>query len=99
MSKRLFLATNVFIRAYVDALLSWRFTWKSQIRRRTEPWRPACSRCHTHMNKWRHFVGASILVAGLAIKLGAPLEAVAAGIVLCGITIWKFEHQTRRSLR
>jgi hypothetical protein len=51
------------------------------------------------MDKWRYFIGASILVAGLGIKLGAPPEAVAAGIFLGGISIWKLQHLTKRSVR
>jgi hypothetical protein len=51
------------------------------------------------MNKWRYFIGASILVAGVLIKLGAPLEAVAAGIALGGISVWKLEYLTQRSAK
>jgi len=51
------------------------------------------------MNKWKFFIGASILVAGLLIKLGAPLEAIAAGLFLAGLSVWKIEQHARRPSR
>jgi uncharacterized membrane protein len=45
--------------------------------------------------KWNWFIGASILVAGLLIKFGAPISAVAAGIVLA----WVATLKTHRSLK
>ena len=38
---------------------------------------------------WKYFAGASILAAGLLIKLGAPLVAVAAGIAAVAFINWK----------
>ncbi len=37
---------------------------------------------------WKFFVGACILAAGLAIKFGAPLGAVALGLALAGAINW-----------
>ena len=51
------------------------------------------------MNKWKFFIGSSILVAGLLIKLGAPLEAIAAGLFLAGLSVWKIEQHARRPSR
>jgi hypothetical protein len=38
---------------------------------------------------WNLFVGASILVAGLLVKVGAPLPAVLLGIGLAALWNWK----------
>lgn len=38
---------------------------------------------------WNHFVGASILVAGLSLKFGAPPLAVAVAIALVALWNWK----------
>jgi hypothetical protein len=35
------------------------------------------------------FVGACILVGGLLLKLGAPVPAIAAGVVLAAMWNWK----------
>lgn len=39
--------------------------------------------------KWKFFVGSSILVAGLLIKIGAPVVAVALGIAGAAFINWK----------
>ena len=39
--------------------------------------------------KWKFFVGSSILVAGLLIKFGAPVLAVALGIAGAAFVNWK----------
>ncbi len=39
--------------------------------------------------KWKFFIGACILVAGLMIKFGAPVMAVAMGIVLAAFFNWR----------
>lgn len=44
---------------------------------------------------WRYFVGASILSSGLLFKVGAPVGAVAMGIVLVALFNWR----SLRSLR
>jgi len=38
---------------------------------------------------WKFFIGASILTAGLLLKFGAPLVAVAAGIAGAALFKWK----------
>ena len=38
---------------------------------------------------WNYFVGASILVAGLLVKVGAPPLAIATGIALAALLNWK----------
>jgi len=42
---------------------------------------------------WKYFVGASILAAGLLIKVGAPLVPVALGIALAAFFNWRREHR------
>ena len=41
---------------------------------------------------WKFFVGASILSAGLLIKLGVPLIAVVLGVGLAGAVTWKAQR-------
>jgi hypothetical protein len=48
------------------------------------------------MNKWKFFVGACILAAGLLIKAGAPPFSVAFGIALAAIATWKADRWTGR---
>jgi hypothetical protein len=38
---------------------------------------------------WKYFIGSSILVAGLLIKFGAPVLAVALGIAGAAVFNWK----------
>ena len=38
---------------------------------------------------WKYFIGSSILVAGLLIKFGAPIAAVALGIAGAAFINWK----------
>ena len=39
--------------------------------------------------KWSFFVGAAILVVGLLLKVGAPAEAILAGVLLAALVTWK----------
>ena len=39
--------------------------------------------------KWKFFIGSSILVAGLLVKFGAPVVAVALGIAGAAFINWK----------
>ena len=41
------------------------------------------------MKKLKYFLGASILAAGLALKAGAPLFAVALGLAVAALLTWK----------
>ena len=41
------------------------------------------------MRKWKFFVGAAILAAGLLLKAGAPVFAVVLGLALAGFLTWK----------
>ena len=41
------------------------------------------------MKKLKYFLGASILAAGLALKAGAPLFAVALGLAVAALVTWK----------
>ena len=47
------------------------------------------------MNRWTLFVGASILVGGLLIKLGAPIVPIGAGILLAGVVLWQSDRRAR----
>ena len=38
--------------------------------------------------RWKFFVGACILAAGLVVKFGAPLAPVAIGIALAAVLTW-----------
>ena len=38
---------------------------------------------------WRLFGGAAIIVAGLLLKVGAPVIAVLGGLVLAGLVNWQ----------
>jgi hypothetical protein len=40
------------------------------------------------MRKWNRFLSACIFVAGLLLKVGAPLEAVLAGLGVAAIANW-----------
>ena len=48
------------------------------------------------MTKWKFFIGACILAAGLLIKAGAPLVPVVIGILLAAVVTWKSERRTNR---
>jgi len=48
------------------------------------------------MSKWKFFLGSSILVAGLLLKIGAPLVPIAIGLLLAGVFTWKRERWTKR---
>jgi len=41
--------------------------------------------------KWKFFVGACILSAGLLLKAGAPLIPVALGLVAAAFLTWKLQ--------
>ena len=45
--------------------------------------------------KWKFFVGACILSAGLLIKAGAPVFAVSAGIIFAAVVNWKRQSSQR----
>lgn len=39
--------------------------------------------------KWNWFMSASILAAGLLVKLGAPIESAMAGVAVAAFLSWK----------
>jgi hypothetical protein len=41
------------------------------------------------MKKWKYFLGASILAAGLALKAGAPLVPIVLGLAVAAFITWK----------
>ena len=41
------------------------------------------------MSKWKYFLGASILAAGLLLKAGAPLFPLALGLAAAAYLTWK----------
>ena len=41
------------------------------------------------MSKWKYFIGASILAAGLVIKAGAPVVPVVLGLAAAAFLTWK----------
>jgi len=41
------------------------------------------------MSKWRYFMGASILAAGLLLKAGAPIVPLALGLAVAAFFTWK----------
>ena len=51
------------------------------------------------MKKWKYFLGASILAAGLALKAGAPLVPIAVGLALAGFVTWKKAERSSPQLR
>jgi hypothetical protein len=42
--------------------------------------------------KWKFFLGASILSAGLVLKAGAPLIPVALGLAAAAFLTWKLQR-------
>ena len=48
------------------------------------------------MGRWKYFFGASILVVGLLIKVGAPLVPLAVGLAVAAFLTWKFARSSRR---
>lgn len=42
---------------------------------------------------WKYFIGSSILVTGLLIKVGAPLVAIALGIAGAAFINWKKQQR------
>ena len=49
------------------------------------------------MNKWKFFIGACILAAGLLVKAGAPVLPVVLGIAVAAVVTWKTDRRTNRS--
>ena len=41
------------------------------------------------MKKWKYFLGASILGAGLLLKAGSPAAPILLGLVIAGFVTWK----------
>jgi hypothetical protein len=41
------------------------------------------------MLAWRWFPGAAILVAGIVLKLGAPVSAVVIGLLVAAFATWQ----------
>jgi hypothetical protein len=48
------------------------------------------------MTKWKFFIGACILAAGLLFKVGAPVLPVIIGIAVAAVVTWKMERRTNR---
>ena len=46
------------------------------------------------MGKWRYFIGASILAAGLLLKAGAPIFPIALGLAVAAFFTWKKSRST-----
>ena len=42
---------------------------------------------------WKYFIGASILAAGLLIKVGAPLISIVMGIAAAAFFNWRRERR------
>ena len=49
-------------------------------------------------NQWKYFIGSSILSAGLLLKAGAPVAAIALGLVLVTGVMW-FRQRSIQRLR
>jgi hypothetical protein len=45
---------------------------------------------------WKFFIGSCILVAGLLIKIGAPLVPIAGGLVAAGLLTARLRQRTNR---
>ena len=45
--------------------------------------------------KWKYFIGACILSAGLLFKAGAPLAAVVAGIAAAAFVNWRRQRSSQ----
>jgi hypothetical protein len=43
--------------------------------------------------KWKFFIGACILAAGLLVKAGAPLVPIAVGIALAALVTWRIQRR------
>ena len=41
------------------------------------------------MGKWKYFIGASILAAGLVLKAGAPLVPILLGLAVAAFLTWR----------
>jgi hypothetical protein len=67
---------------YVDILIS------SNIYVARLDWRPSALRDTMPAVNWRYFAGAAILAGGLLLKVGAPVPAVAAGVLLAAVINW-----------
>jgi hypothetical protein len=51
------------------------------------------------MNRWKYFMGASILAAGLLVKAGAPIVPLALGLAVAAFLTWKRSHGTNQRPR
>jgi hypothetical protein len=51
------------------------------------------------MNKWKFFIGASILAVGLLLKAGAPLVPIVIGLLLAAVVTWQSGRRPTRLRR
>jgi len=47
-------------------------------------------------NKWKYFLGASILAVGLLLKAGAPIFPLALGLAAAAFITWKKSRPTNQ---
>ena len=47
--------------------------------------------------RWKFFGGACIVAAGLAVKFGAPLAAVAMGLAFAGLLNWTSQRAVAKA--
>jgi hypothetical protein len=50
------------------------------------------------MSKWKYFIGASILAAGLVLKAGAPLVPIVLGVAVAAFLTWKKSERPTKHL-
>ena len=48
------------------------------------------------MGRWKYFIGASILAAGLVLKAGAPLVPIVLGLAAAAFLTWKKSRPTNQ---
>ena len=46
-------------------------------------------KARSRLTAWKYFAGASILAAGLLVKVGVPVAPIAIGIALSAFVNWK----------
>lgn len=51
------------------------------------------------MKKWKYFLGASILAAGLVLKAGAPLVPIVLGLAVAAWLTWKKAERPSNQLQ
>jgi hypothetical protein len=51
------------------------------------------------MNRWKYFLGASILAVGLLVKAGAPIVPLALGLAVAAFFTWKKSRQIKQPPR